>query len=366
MNRCVSLLYNTVCVIHFTFPLFVFLSSSCCLFILLQTSGLDAFTARHVVETLLALARRGKTVVMSIHQPRYDVFGLVDDVILLSQGGRQVWSGCTKDLMKHLESLGHPCPVLVNPADFLLDMTSIDFRSETRTIVSSMRLELLTTSFDKRLAVFSLAEEGCVVVQAQEERPCSEIVTTRDLERPLTVTLPILLKRSVTNLSRQPVLCSARLSQGIFFALILCAFYAPVGDNQNSIQNIIGNLYELTSLCFIGMLSCIAQFPTERNVFYREYTDGYYSVLSFYLTYFSIAIPFVLVCAAVISVLMTHAIGLLPTSDGFILFTGMVFIILFFGECIGVMFCSIFLHIGFSVNIMSMCISGAVLHLILL
>lgn len=90
------------------------------------TTGLDAFTARHVVETLQSIAHKSRrTVVMSIHQPRYDVFALIDDVILLSRG-RQVWSGPSGAMLRHFESLNHPCPVLTNPADFILDISSVD------------------------------------------------------------------------------------------------------------------------------------------------------------------------------------------------------------------------------------------------
>jgi ATP-binding cassette subfamily G (WHITE) protein 8 (sterolin 2) len=90
------------------------------------TTGLDAFTARHVVETLQDLAHKThRTVVMSIHQPRYDVFALIDDVILLSRG-RQIWSGPSRRMLDHFETTGHPCPSLTNPADFILDISSID------------------------------------------------------------------------------------------------------------------------------------------------------------------------------------------------------------------------------------------------
>lgn len=41
------------------------------------TTGLDSFTAHALLETLSALAKRGRVVVMSIHQPRSDVFPLV-------------------------------------------------------------------------------------------------------------------------------------------------------------------------------------------------------------------------------------------------------------------------------------------------
>ena len=89
--------------------------------------GLDSFTARHVVETLRSLAASGRTVILSIHQPRYDVFALLDSVILLSRG-RQVWAGPAQEMLAHFASLGMQCPQLVNPADFILDMSSIDVR----------------------------------------------------------------------------------------------------------------------------------------------------------------------------------------------------------------------------------------------
>ena len=89
------------------------------------TTGLDAFTARHVMQTLQHLAHKGRTVVVSIHQPRYDVFALLDDVILLSRG-HLIWSGSSSDMLKHFEALNYPCPALTNPADFILDISSID------------------------------------------------------------------------------------------------------------------------------------------------------------------------------------------------------------------------------------------------
>ena len=185
----------------------------------------------------------------------------------------------------------------------------------------------------------------------------SNFATSVDVSKPLYFTLPLLLRRSFLNMSRQPALCLNRISQGMFFGLILACFYAPIGDDQNSIQNRVGNLYELTALCFIGMLSCIAIFPSERNVFYREYVDGDYSALSFFLAYFIIAIPFLIVTALGISALMVFAVGLQPTASALLIFTGVVFCFIFTGECVGVIFCSLFMHVGFSVNIMSVVIS---------
>jgi hypothetical protein len=186
-------------------------------------------------------------------------------------------------------------------------------------------------------------------------------------DEPLHITLYLLICRSFKNLSRQPTVTSARITQGLFFGLILCCFYAPVGNNQNSIQNRIGNLYIITSLTFIGMLNCIAVFPVERNVFFREYIDGGYSLLSFFLTYFFLSVPFIIITSIIFSFMMTFLICLKPTFLAWMIFTYVVFCFIFVGECIGVIFCSLFAHVGLAVNIMSLVLSffGEIVSLLL-
>ena len=48
------------------------------------TSGLDSFQAQSVMETLRKLARAGRTVVASVHQPRSSIYAMLDRVMLLS------------------------------------------------------------------------------------------------------------------------------------------------------------------------------------------------------------------------------------------------------------------------------------------
>lgn len=49
-------------------------------------SGLDAFQAEKVMETLRQLAQDGHTVICSIHQPRSSVYAKFDDIVLLTEG----------------------------------------------------------------------------------------------------------------------------------------------------------------------------------------------------------------------------------------------------------------------------------------
>jgi hypothetical protein len=74
------------------------------------------------MRALQTVARGGITVVAVIHQPRYDIFQLLDDTLLLGKGGRTVYMGPTAGGLAYFEGLGFVCPQHVNPPDFFLDV----------------------------------------------------------------------------------------------------------------------------------------------------------------------------------------------------------------------------------------------------
>lgn len=87
------------------------------------TSGLDSYHAYHVMATLVKVAKRfQRTIICTIHQPRSDLFGLFDSVLLLSCG-QVIYSGPSGDIPEYLDSIGLPCPSGYNMADHLLDIT---------------------------------------------------------------------------------------------------------------------------------------------------------------------------------------------------------------------------------------------------
>lgn len=88
------------------------------------TSGLDSTTAQRIVMTLRALARGGRTVVTTIHQPSSRLFRMFDKVLVLSEGF-PIYSGNADQVMDYFGSIGYvPGFNYVNPADFLLDLAN--------------------------------------------------------------------------------------------------------------------------------------------------------------------------------------------------------------------------------------------------
>lgn len=69
-------------------------------------SGLDAFQAEKVMDTLQNLARDGHTVICSIYQPRGSVFSKFDDVVLLTEGSLVYAGPARVELLAYLSKFG--------------------------------------------------------------------------------------------------------------------------------------------------------------------------------------------------------------------------------------------------------------------
>ncbi len=74
---------------------------------------------------IFRLARKGKTVIFSIHQPRYSIFKLFDNLILLSQG-ECVYHGQSSQALDYFQTLG----ALWTPyTAFIIEYTSLFTRA---------------------------------------------------------------------------------------------------------------------------------------------------------------------------------------------------------------------------------------------
>ncbi len=59
-------------------------------------------------------------VITVIHQPRYDIFEMFDDVLFLAKGGHTVYFGAVTACEAHFAQLGHVQTEIGNPADFFM------------------------------------------------------------------------------------------------------------------------------------------------------------------------------------------------------------------------------------------------------
>jgi len=86
------------------------------------TSGLDATSSLAIVHSLKQMAQLGMTSIMVIHQPRYSLFTLFDDVLLLGKGGKTVYLGPSLHAKEYFEERGFVMEANENPADWFMDV----------------------------------------------------------------------------------------------------------------------------------------------------------------------------------------------------------------------------------------------------
>ncbi|KAI7986257.1 ABC transporter G family member 19 [Camellia lanceoleosa] len=85
------------------------------------TSGLDSTSAYSVVEKMKAIAQSGSIVLMTIHQPSFQIQMLLDGITILARE-RLVYLGNPTALPGHLFGFGRPVPDSENSLEYLLDV----------------------------------------------------------------------------------------------------------------------------------------------------------------------------------------------------------------------------------------------------
>lgn len=209
------------------------------------TSGLDAFTAMSIIEVLQGLAAEGRTLIMTIHQSRSDLFSHFSQVLLLGRGGYPVYAGPGEQMLPHFAKLGHECPRTTNPADFVLDLITVDLQQADREAITRERVQYLISSWSEKTL-----ELG---------RTTSQIATPAQLGSlrrqmfPFRITFPLVLHRSFINFWRQPPLVMARSMQIVGIAIIMALFFAPLKNDYAAVQSRMGFIQEFAALYFVGM-----------------------------------------------------------------------------------------------------------------
>ncbi|KAK7430510.1 hypothetical protein QQZ08_003029 [Neonectria magnoliae] len=326
------------------------------------TSGLDAFTANSIIQALQDLAKEGRTIIMAIHQPRSDLFCYFGNILLLSQGGSLVYFGPAKEMTMYLGECGYECPSQTNPADFALDIITNFHQQDPKGEESRQRVQSLIELWGQRVTLQQTDGEaievqgGSVVEPATPEDPTEtspDLVTQkRSRAAALYISLPLLIRRAITNTCRQPQLVLARIMQSSGVAIIFTFFFANLGHDYLSIQTRLGFFQQLGGFYIIGMLTNAAIYPDERDVAYREIEDGAYGVDSFLGSYTIVELPFEVINSFFFGMLALFAVGLPHTAATLFVASFACFSGLSCGESLGIMFNTLFSHTGFAINLM--------------
>nr|XP_015800099.2 ATP-binding cassette sub-family G member 8 isoform X2 [Nothobranchius furzeri] len=256
------------------------------------TSGLDSFTAHNLVITLSRLAKGNRLVLLSVHQPRSDIFQLFDLVVLLSSGSA-VYCGAARDMVPYFTALGYPCPRYCNPSDFYVDLISVDRRSPERESDCLERVRLLSEQFKEKVRdtndhMWKPSETNAAQTDSpqQPSRAGEEIITISKESNTLPGKLhqfTILIRRHMYNDFRDLVTLLVHGFEALLMSLLIGGLYFGAGEERLNIQDTVALLFMIGALTpFAVVLDVIAKCHTERAMLFHELEDGMYSVTSYF------------------------------------------------------------------------------------
>ncbi|KAI7830244.1 P-loop containing nucleoside triphosphate hydrolase protein [Gamsiella multidivaricata] len=258
------------------------------------TSGLSSTDALNVANAIKELAHRGRTVILTVHQPRSDIYELFDDLLLLSQG-KVVYFGQAQTAAAYFEGLGHECPVGWNVADYFLDLITLHQEKTESTEEGTTNREdfaqkyasYITTNPDAYLTQV-LKQHQNNTEKIERDALLSEFkkqYTTQYAATSLTQTL-LLTQRSLTNLARHPTIFQASAVIHIIFALVIGSLFSGLKDRPEmgatSFNKSIA-LFFITSFLATMTFSAMPQFIIERSLFLRERAAGMYRTSSYFM-----------------------------------------------------------------------------------
>jgi ABC-type multidrug transport system ATPase subunit len=331
------------------------------------TSGLDTFTAFNVMQTLADLAhKQNRTIVATIHQPSSEIFHLLDDLLLLS-GGKVVYYGPAKEAVNYFTKLNYSCPRYTNPADyfFMEVLNETPTKSEKTNSAGADTLEQSKSRVTDIINSWHDSEEHSKLLQdisslkddTSEQRFAAS--TTGRAKASFCTQFGYLVIRAGKNLMRNFMIAQLRLFQSIFIGLIIGFIYKDVRskDALTQTSNRLGALYFYCVNQFMGSaMGVVTTFVAEKNVFLREYTNGYYSLPAYFFSKTLVELPHQILMPVIVLLVSYWLVGFRSGAEYVLKALLVVILVALNGAAVGTLSGALFKDINTGMAVLSMCL----------
>eukprot|EP00730_Choanoeca_flexa_P005423 TRINITY_DN11938_c6_g1_i16.p1 TRINITY_DN11938_c6_g1~~TRINITY_DN11938_c6_g1_i16.p1 ORF type:complete len:739 (+),score=188.31 TRINITY_DN11938_c6_g1_i16:284-2500(+) len=286
------------------------------------SSGLDAYNAQQTMNSLLTLSKAGRTVICTLHQPRSEIFGMMDQLMLLSEG-YTMYFGPAKEAPAYFDQQGYPCPKSYNPCDWFLDVISLDSRDPNRERQTKKRVQYLAEAFkdyEHQHPLPPVEKRGRSVSDDNDGRTYAVSWPTQ---------FSLLLKRAALIVKREKAVNMARLMQTLVFAVLLGLIWLQEGgsDSGRAVQSVSGVIFFLLiNQSFGGVFSIIFVFPAEKSVVTKERSSKTYQVGAYFWSKMLVNLPRTFMYNLLFSLITYWMVGLRSDAGSFFGFVLIVFL----------------------------------------
>ncbi|WCJ30767.1 ABC transporter G family member 37 [Euphorbia peplus] len=273
------------------------------------TTGLDARAAAIVMRTVKNVVETGRTVVCTIHQPSIDIFEAFDELVLMKNGGRIIYSGPlgqnSDKVIEYFENIGGVPKIKdnYNPATWMLEVTNLSAEAEIGVDFAQIYEESNLYRNNKELVKqLSIASPGSM-----------ELHFASRYSRNSWEQFKACLWKHHLSYWRSPSYNLTRMVYMIFASILFGALFwqrAKKISNQQDLFIILGSVY--SAVIFFGINSCTTVLPYvagERIIFYRERFAGMYSPWAYSFAQVLVELPYLFIVALIYIVIAYPMVG---------------------------------------------------------
>jgi ABC-type multidrug transport system ATPase subunit len=297
------------------------------------TSGLDSFQAEKVMQLLKDITKNGSTVIASIHQPRSSIYTLFDEITLLSEG-LVIYSGDATKMEQYFSSIGYPCPKHVNPAEYYIDLVSIDYSSPEIEKVCRERINNLSEAFIQSNVYYQTVQisnkiESTVKAigdkhnQIKRFKPSLKTRLFNSIK-----TFRTLFIRAWRQVTRDKPLNIARLASNLFSGLLFGAIYYKLSNGANTVGDRLGLLQVAAiNTAMTAVMKATTSFVTEKLIVQRERRTETYAVFPYFLSKLMAEVPLSAFFPCLFGVIMYKLCGLNPAPGRLLKFLSILTVV---------------------------------------
>ncbi|RZC85890.1 hypothetical protein C5167_026566 [Papaver somniferum] len=275
------------------------------------TSGLDSSCAFMVVKALQRIARTGRIIFMSVHQPSSRVVSLLDQMIFISQG-EIVYYVSPTNLSLYLSDFGYPVPENEDRTEFMLylyrELEGVP--DGTKCIVEFCKSWPKVHDNGQFSSYYSKGL-GLSLTEAINARISSGELTDGDINN-ITQTSAIskFANPFWVEIIRMPKQFMLQVAGVVFVGSVLASVFWRLDKTAGGVEERIGFFVFIVTTIFFGTTDVLAVFLQDRYIFMRETAYNAYRRSSYVLYHSIIIIPTLFVLSILLASLTFSSVGL--------------------------------------------------------
>lgn len=255
------------------------------------TTGLDSLASIQCISTLKTLAKRGRTIICTIHQPSAMIYEMFDHIYLVVDG-YCLYRSSPGNTIGYFTQQGFQCPQYYNPADYMLELVTGEYGdhmeklTETATWIGKVKDEARIVEASRRIVPRLDFSQTTV-----QPRPPSEL--TR---------FWILLWRLIIATHRDHTILHVQMVFHFLVAILLGLLFQHTGDDGNkTVSNISFLMCSVLYMHYITMMPGVLKFPMEINILKKERFNNWYQLRTYYVALIVYMIPLLILFASIYS-----------------------------------------------------------------